>query len=98
MVLELMEEIMEGMIEKEVNFIFTFKFHYNLKVKFPNILKVAFIYLRTKENVKKICSKISSTHEQSLLFSIGKSMIYYTHFHYDLNAEIYFRTWKGKRW
>ena len=75
MVLELMGEIMEGVIEKEVNVIFIFIFHDNFIVKFYDILKVAFIFSRTKKNVKK-------------MFII----------YYDLNDEIYFRTWKGKRW
>ena len=52
MVLELMGEIMEGMIEKEVNFIFMFKFHDNFRIKFHNISKVEFIFSRTKKNVK----------------------------------------------
>ena len=52
MVLELMGEIMEGMIEKEVNFIFMFKFHDNFRIKFHDIFKVEFIFSRTKKNVK----------------------------------------------
>ena len=52
---------MEEMIEKEVNFIFMFKFHDKFKVKFHGILKVEFIFSWTKKNVKKQCSKTSST-------------------------------------
>ena len=43
---------MEGMIEKEVNFIFMFKFHDNFRIKFHDIFKVEFIFSRTKKNVK----------------------------------------------
>ena len=63
---------------------FMFKFHDNFRIKFHDIFKVEFIFSRTKKNVK-------NNDRKHHLYTAQCT-------HFDFNAEIYFRTWKGKRW